>query len=183
MSLVAPPELSLALLADLFSQCALTAMVAFGGVTALLPELHRLVVEQRHWMDSTTFSQLFAIAQAAPGPNLLVISLIGWQVAGVAGALAATLGMCLPMSVVIFFVYRHWQRFKDAPWRAALQTGVAPLAVGLVCAGGWFIGAAVGWSPGVLIATGLTVGLMLLRDWHPLWYIGAGALAGAFGLI
>ena len=183
MSPVAAPEQSLALLADLFSQCALLAMVAFGGVTALLPELHRLVVERRQWMDDVTFAQLFAIAQAAPGPNLLFISLIGWQVAGVAGALAATLGMCLPMSVLIFFLYRHWERFKDAPWRAAVQTGVAPLAVGLVCASGWFIGASVGWAPGVLGAAALTVVLMLKRDWHPLWYIGAGALAGALGLI
>ena len=177
------PELTPALLADLFNQCALLAMVAFGGASALLPELHRVVVEQRQWMDERTFAQLFAIAQAAPGPNLLVFSLIGWQVAGVAGAVAATLGFCLPMSLVIFVLFRHWERFREAPWRAAVQTGVAPLAVGLVCAGGWFIGISVGASPGVWIAAAITTALMLKREWHPLWYIGAGALAGALGLI
>ncbi|HET6720429.1 MAG TPA: chromate transporter [Rhodocyclaceae bacterium] len=177
------PQLTLALLADLFNQSALLAMVAFGGASALLPELHRVVVEQRQWIDERTFAQLFAIAQAAPGPNLLVFSLIGWQVAGVAGAVAATLGFCLPMSLVIFFVFRHWERFRNAPWRAAIQTGVAPLAVGLVAAGGWFIGVSVGATPGVWGAVALTVGLMLQRNWHPLWYIGAGALAGALGWI
>ena len=172
-----------ALLLDLFNQCALLAMVAFGGASALLPEVHRLVVEQRHWMDESTFAQLFAIAQAAPGPNLLVFSLIGWQVAGLAGAVAATLGFCLPMSLVVFVLFRHWERFRQSPWRAAVQTGVAPLAVGLVCASGWFIGSSVGLTPGVAVAIVLTVVAMQLRDWHPLWYIGAGALAGALGLI
>lgn len=178
-----PPEFSSGLLVDLFSQCALLAMVAFGGASALLPELHRVVVEQRQWMDERTFAQLFAIAQAAPGPNLLVFSLIGWQVAGVAGAISATLGFCLPMSVTIFLLFRHWERFREAPWRVAIQTGVAPLAVGLVAAGGWFIGAAVGFSPGVVFAGSATVCLMMTRNWHPLWYIAGGALAGAAGLV
>jgi chromate transporter len=180
---MSPPETTLALLVELFNQSALLAMVAFGGASALLPELHRVVVEQRQWMDERTFAELFAIAQAAPGPNLLVFSLIGWQIAGLAGAVAATLGFCLPMSLVIFVLFRHWERFRDAPWRAALQTGVAPLAVGLVCAGGWFIGVSVGATPAVWVVVALTAGLMMVRDWHPLWYIGAGALAGAFGWI
>lgn len=177
------PELSATLLADLFQQCALLAVVAFGGASALLPELHRVVVEQRQWMDERTFTQLFAIAQAAPGPNLLVFSLIGWQVAGIAGAVAATLGFCLPMSLVIFVLFRHWEHFRDAPWRAAIQTGVAPLAVGLVGASGWFIGVAVGLTPGVLIVIAVTVILMQYRNWHPLWYIGAGALLGGLGIL
>jgi chromate transporter len=180
---VSPPELSPALLGDLFAQCALLAMVAFGGASALLPELHRLVVEQRQWMDERTFGQLFAIAQAAPGPNLLVFSLVGWKVAGLPGALAATLGFCLPMSLVIFYLFKHWERFRDAPWRAAVQTGVAPLAVGLVCASSWLVASSVDLGPGVLLAAGLTCGLMLRFDWHPLWYIAGGALAGALGLV
>jgi chromate transporter len=170
-------------LADLFAQFALLSLVAFGGVTALLPELHRLVVEQRHWMDDATFAQLYAIAQAAPGPNLLVVTLIGWKVAGLAGAVVATLAICLPMSVVIYFLFRNWERFRDAPWRHALQTGVAPLAIGLVFASGWFIGAATGGSLGALVLMAGTVILMLKTSWHPLWLIGVGALAGASGWV
>ena len=177
------PEFSPALLADLWSQCALLSMVAFGGASALLPELHRLVVDQRQWMDERTFARLFAIAQAAPGPNLLVFSLIGWQVAGVTGAVAATLGFCMPMSIVIYMLFRRWERFRHAPWREAIQTGVAPLAVGLVCASAWFVGSAAGLTPGIVAAAAITTGLMLARDWHPLWYISAGALAGALGWI
>jgi len=89
----------------------------------------------------------------------------------------------LPMSLVIFVLFRHWERFRDAPWRAAIQTGVAPLAVGLVGASGWFISVAVGLTPGVLILVLATVVLMLNRPWHPLWYIGAGALLGALQIV
>ncbi|BAL27417.1 chromate transporter [Azoarcus sp. KH32C] len=173
----------IALLADLFLQLSILTVVAFGGITAMLPELHRLVVEQRHWMDDTTFAHLFAIAQAAPGPNLLVVSLIGWKVAGIAGAIVATLAISLPMSVVIFFLFRHWERFRDAPWRDAIQTGVAPLAVGLVCASGWMIAASAGLDARGVALTAVCTALMLTRRWHPLWYIGAGAAAGAFGLV
>ena len=88
-------------LTDLFVEFALLSFVAFGGATALLPELYRVVVDQRQWMDATTFAHLYAIAQAAPGPNVLVVTLIGWQVAGLAGELTATVAMCLPMSVVV----------------------------------------------------------------------------------
>ena len=72
---------------QLFLDFALLSFVAFGGATALLPEMHRVVVENHHWLDDATFTHLYAIAQAAPGPNVLVVTLIGWKVAGLAGAL------------------------------------------------------------------------------------------------
>jgi chromate transport protein ChrA len=101
-------------LLELFTEFALLSFVAFGGATALLPELYRVVVENHRWMDATTFAHLYAIAQAAPGPNVLVVTLIGWQVAGLAGALTATVAMCLPMSVVVYLLFGHWDRFKGA---------------------------------------------------------------------
>lgn len=169
--------------ADLFVQFSLLNLVAFGGVTAMLPEIHRLVVEQRQWMDDATFAHLFAIAQAAPGPNLLVVSLIGWQVAGIPGGLAATLGTCLPISTLIFFLYRHWARFRGSPWQQAIETGIAPLAVGLVGASGWLVAASAGLDYRGIALTAVCTLLMLGRSWHPLWFIAAGALAGAGGLV
>ena len=76
---------------DLFVEFALLSLVAFGGATALLPEMHRVVVDNHHWLDDTTLTHRYAIAQASPGPNVLVVTLIGWKAAGLAGALAATL--------------------------------------------------------------------------------------------
>lgn len=164
-------------LLDLFIQFGLLAFVAFGGATALLPELHRLVVVQRHWLDETTFNQLFAIAQAAPGPNVLVVTLIGWEIAGLPGAIVATVALALPMSIVIFLLFRHWDRYQGAAWRSAIQTGIAPLAVGLVWASGLLImsNAAGAMLPAVLLV--LTVALSAGRL-HPLFLIALGALVG-----
>jgi hypothetical protein len=107
---------------ELFLEFALLSFVAFGGATALLPEMHRVVVDNHHWLDDTTFTHLYAIAQAAPGPNVLVVTLIGWEVAGLAGALAATLAMCLPMSVAHLPADRPLGRLR----RQALAEGHQP---------------------------------------------------------
>jgi len=170
-------------LVDLFIQFLLLSFVAFGGATALLPEMFRVVVENRHWIDPVTFTHLYAIAQAAPGPNLLVVTLIGWEVAGVAGALAATLAMCLPMSVVIYLLYDRWESFKGARWQRAVQLGVAPLAVGLIFAGAGLVGQAAelpvaGWAFVLAVAA-----FSAKTKFHPLWCIGAGAALGLLGFV
>ena len=168
---------------DLFLEFSLLACVAFGGATALLPEMHRVVVEQHQWLDDTTFTHLYAIAQAAPGPNVLVVTLIGWKVAGLAGALAATLAMCLPMSVVIYLLYDRWACFSGTRWQQAVQLGVAPLAVGLIFSGASLIGqsAQLGWTAWGLVAAVVLINLR--TKLHPLCLIAVGALLGLSGLI
>ena len=168
---------------ELFVEFALLSFVAFGGATALLPEMHRVVVESHHWLDDTTFTHLYAIAQAAPGPNVLVVTLIGWKVAGLAGALAATLAMCLPMSVVIYLLIDRWESFAGKRWQQAISLGVAPLAVGLVFSGATLIAqaAGLGWTAFLLVAA--TVAANLRTRLHPLWFIGVGAAAGLLGLV
>lgn len=169
---------------DIFVEFSALAFVAFGGANALIPELHRVVVEQHHWLNDTTFANLCAIGQAAPGPNILVLTLIGWEVAGLAGAVAGTLAVCTPMSVVIYFLYGHWERFRGARWQQAVQIGVAPLAVGLILSGGALIGmaadlGATGWAlAGAVVAADLA-----WRRLHPLWLIAAGAVAGLLGVV
>lgn len=171
------------LLADLFLQFALLFCVAFGGATALLPEMQRLVVEQRQWLDDATFIHLYAIAQAAPGPNGLVVTLIGWEVAGIAGAILATVAMCLPMSVVIYFLIPRWERFRGARWQQAVQLGVAPLAVGLVFSGAALIGAGAGLAWGGWLLALVAVVLNLRTKLHPLWFIALGAVVGLAGFV
>lgn len=171
------------LAADIFLELSLLSFVAFGGATALLPELHRVVVEHHQWLDETTFAHLYAIAQAAPGPNVLVVTLIGWEVAGLAGALAATLGMCLPMSVLIFLLIGRWERLRGATWQQAIQIGVAPLAVGLVFAGAALIAQSAGLDWRGLLVIAATVAVMLRTRLHPLWLIAAGALLGLLGWV
>ena len=168
---------------ELFLEFALLSFVAFGGATALLPEMHRVVVENHHWLDDTTFTHLYAIAQAAPGPNVLVVTLIGWEVAGLLGALAATLAMCLPMSVLIYLLIDRWEGFSGKRWQRAISLGVAPLAVGLVFSGATLIArsAGLGWAAWALVA--VTVVANLRTKLHPLWFIAVGAAVGLLGLV
>lgn len=168
---------------ELFLEFALLSLVAFGGATALLPEMHRVVVEHHHWLDDATFTHLYAIAQAAPGPNVLVVSLIGWEVAGLPGALATTLAMCLPMSVLIYLLIDRWEGFAGQRWQKAVSLGVAPLAVGLIFSGASLIAQSVGlgWAGGLLVLACVTVNLK--TKIHPLWLIAVGALAGVLGLV
>ncbi len=157
------------------------SLVAFGGVNAMLPEIHRLVVQQSHWMNDATFAHLFAIAQAAPGPNLLIICLIGWHVAGLAGALTATVAFCGPSSALIFFLVRFWDRFRDAPWRHAVQIGIGSISVGLVLSSGSLLTVAAAASWRSIVLTAATVVVLLVVRLHPLWLIAAGAALGLAG--
>ncbi len=173
----------MSLVAQLFLEFALLSFMAFGGATALLPEMHRVVVDNHHWLDDATFTHLYAIAQAAPGPNVLVVTLIGWEVAGLAGALVATLAMALPMSVVIYLLIDRWESFAGKRWQRAISLGVAPLAVGLIFSGATLIAqsAELGWAAWGLVA--MTVGLNLRTKLHPLWLIAVGAALGLLGLV
>ena len=167
---------------ELFLEFALLSFVAFGGATALLPEMHRVVVENHHWLDDTTFTHLYAIAQAAPGPNVLVVTLIGWEIAGLAGALAATLAMCLPMSVLIYLLIDRWEGFAGKRWQKAISLGVAPLAVGLIFSGATLIATSAGLSPvGWILVAAVVFANLRFRELHPLWLIAAGAILGISG--
>ena len=114
-------------LLTLAAQFAFLSLFAIGGAMAVMPEMHRQAVDVSHWMTDRQFADLFAIAQAAPGPNIIIVTLIGYQAAGIAGALVATLAMCGPTCVITYFVGRTFDRFKDAHWRIVVQAGLVPV--------------------------------------------------------
>jgi chromate transporter len=171
------------LLAELFTSFFLVAFVSFGGASAVIPELFRIAVTEQAWMDARTFTELFAMAQAAPGPNVLIVTLIGQHVDGWRGALLATLGMCLPMSLLVGLLFKHWDRLQHWRGRSAIQLGVAPLAVGLVLASGTLIAQSA--SPGgpELLLVLLTVFANLRTKIHPLWLILLGGVLGWLGWV
>src|SRR5881396_2358506 len=119
------------ILLDLAVTFGVLSIIAFGGMPAVMPEMQRLVVEVKGWTTPTEFIQLFAIAQAAPGPNVLIVSLIGWKAAGLPGAVVALLAVCGPAAVLAWWIADLWERFKESPWRIAIQKAIAPLVVGL----------------------------------------------------
>lgn len=173
----------MALLLELAGSFALLSLVAIGGANSVLPEMHRLVVDLRGWVSSAQFSELFALAQAAPGPNVLVVSLIGWQVAGFAGALVTTLASCLPTCLLAFFATRWLELRRGAPWLRCLQEGLAPITVGLVLASGYLVTLGAAHGPASLAITVVTVIAVFALSVHPLWWIAAGALAGLSGWV
>ena len=164
-------------------QFGLLSLLAFGGANAMLPEIQRVVVINKHWMSAGTFAHLFAISQATPGPNVIVVTLIGWQVAGLAGALVATMAMCGPAGVLVLIFMHYWNRISTSRWCFIIQSGIAPLAIGLVLASGCIIAVAADETPGAWLLTAATVLIVLKSRLHPLWLLGAGALLGLSGVI
>jgi chromate transporter len=158
-------------------------MLAFGGANAVVPELHRQAVELRSWMTERQFADLFAIAQAAPGPNVMIVTLVGYHVAGFMGGLIATLAMCGPTAVLACFLSRTWDRFRKKQWRVSVQAGLVPISVGLVAASAIiFTGIAVhNWV--ALLITAATAAAAYWTRWNPLWLFGAASLLGFAGLV
>ncbi len=162
-------------LAEIFSQLSL---LAFGGGNTILPEMQRQVVDVHHWMPGTEFTSLFALAQAAPGPNMMIVSLVGWHVAGWAGLLVASLAKFGPSSVVTMLVLHAWERFRDRPWRRYVQQGMMPVTAGLVAASAMLISEASNRSALQWGITAACAALAWRTRLHPLWLLGGGALAG-----
>jgi chromate transporter len=164
-------------------QFAIMALLAFGGANAVVPEIHRQAVEMRGWMGERQFADLFAIAQAAPGPNVMLVTLVGFHVAGFWGALATTLAMCGPTAVLAALLSRTWDRFKDAPWRMVVQAGLVPISVGLVAATAIVLTQVADRNWQAAVVTAATAAFAYWTRWNPLWMIGAAGLAGLFGLV
>ena len=169
-------------LMELAWQFGLLSFMAIGGVNGLIPEIHRRVVDMEHWLTDAQFAQAFAISQASPGPNMLIVSVIGWKVYGFLGALVATLALCLPSSVLTYGVSQVWNRFRHAPLRAAIQRGLAPVTVGLILASGYVLVRATDQTWVAYALTGVTALLALTTRIHPLWFLLVAGILGACGV-
>lgn len=171
------------ILLSLFITLSAFSLIAFGGVNALLPTLFAIAVEQQQWIDAETFAHYFAIAQAAPGPNLMTVTLIGWHVSGVMGALIATLAICWPSSILIFWLQHLISTMRHERGKQTIQFAAAALAVGLILASAWQIALQINSS---WVAYALTLSAALIATatrWHPLYLILIGAVLGLLGLI
>ena len=158
------------------------SLLAVGGANALLPEMARQATALG-WTTPEEFAALFAVAQAAPGPNMLVVALIGWRVAGLAGALTATLAFVVPAGLLTYVVAGLWQRFREAAWRQRVQAGLTPVTVGLVLSAALVLCRASIHGPGTLLVAAASATAMLATRLHPLWLLAAGGALGAAGLL
>ena len=172
-----------ATLGALFSQFAILSLLAFGGANAVVPEIHRQSVQVHHWMTDRDFAALFALAQAAPGPNFLISTLVGWKAAGLAGALIATGAMCAPSCLLTFWVAKVWDRYREAAWRIAVGAGLAPVTVGLVAASAWLLARAADREWRLALVTAATAAVAYFTRLNPLWCLAAAAGLGLAGAL
>jgi chromate transporter len=163
---------------------ALLALISFGGVPGVLPDLRNFVVATNGWLTDQEFANCFAIVQAIPGPNMiLMMSFIGWKIGGLPVAIASALVTFGPPCAVAYTAFHYWERFRDTAWQSRIRRGLTPVVIGLVIAGGYAMAHALnpGWV-GVGVTGGAAV-LLLTSRVNPLWLLGAGAALGGLGLV
>jgi chromate transporter len=172
-----PAELSL------FTEFAVLSVLSIGGMTAVIPEMQRVVVDLHGWMSAKTFADLYGLGYAMPGPNVLVATLVGFHVAGALGAVTATLGMCTPSILLAFAVSRIWNRHREARAGRVVRAALLPVTAGLSLAGGYLITVGAAQSVAAYGLTLVTVLVVLRTRVHALWLIAAGAALGLAGLV
>lgn len=164
----------------LFGHFLSLSVFATGGAIVLASDMHRYVVDQHHYLSHTQFVNSIALAQASPGPNILFVTVMGWQIAGPAGALATTLALALPAMVFPVLVSRASRMPQFDRLIKAMQQGLGPVVLGLMAATCYLLArqAPGVWKGPAIIA--ITLLLLWLTRLPPLLMIlGAGA-AGAF---
>ena len=159
---------------------ALLSLVSVGGIPSVMPEMQRLVVDVQGWMSAAEYTQLFAVAQAAPGPNVLVTALIGWKIAGVPGGLVAFGAFCGPAAVLAYSIGGYWDRMRDAPWRKVFQRALVPISVGFIVSGGYVLATPHGLDWQSALIAGASAATLYATRLNPLWVLSAGGVLGYF---
>jgi chromate transporter len=166
----------------LFGHFLLLSLLAIGGAITVVPDMHRVMVEQMGLLTDAQFNASIAIAQASPGPNVLFVAVMGYQAAGLVGAALTLFGIMLPSTTLALAVARWGHARRD--WRAvqAFKAGMAPIVIALMFATGWILSAeASGWRH-VLLTAAATLLVWRTRI-HLLVLIGLGAVVGALGWV
>ena len=160
----------------------LMSLFAIGGGNSAIPEMHRVAVDVHHWLSDKQFADIFAISQMSPGPNVLIVTLIGYTVAGIAGALTATLAMCGPTAILAYYVSRLLGRSSHSRWPAIIQAALVPLSIGLMGASGWILMQASDRTWVAVLITLATAALAFATRLNPFWMFLAGGCLGFAGL-
>ncbi len=162
---------------------ALMSLLAIGGANSAIPEMHRVAVDVRQWMTDAQFADMFAISQLSPGPNVLIVTLIGYHVAGIAGGLVATAAMCGPSAIVAYIVSRRLQRSAQSEWPRILQAALVPLSIGLMCASGLILAQTADRTVVAAAVTLVAATVAFASKLNPIWLLAAGGMLGLAGLV
>jgi chromate transporter len=169
-------------LVDLFLHFGMLSLLAIGGAITTAPDMQRYVVVEHDWISDLQFTASVAIAQAAPGPNVLFVAVVGWNVAGLAGVAATLAGSLLPSTTLALAATRYSEQRRDSRFVRAFTAGLAPLTLGLLLATGWILTEPIRTNWGAMLLVPFTVLALLNTRISPVWLVAVGALAGALGL-
>jgi chromate transporter len=163
---------------------ALLSSISFGGFPTVLPDVRDFVVASHGWMTDQDFTNFFALAQAVPGPNMiLMMSFVGWKVWGISGAVASALATFGPPCAIYFAAYRLWDRFRAAPWQRIVRLGLVPVTAGLIIGSGAVMAHAADAEWQSVAVTVAAAVLMLQTRLSPLVMLLAGGVLGGLGLL
>jgi len=170
-------------LVALFVQFAVLSLFAIGGASTVVPEMQRQFVEIRSLVTDRQFSELYAIAQAAPGPNVMFVALLGHFIAGAPGALATTVAMCGPTCFLAYGVSRVFERFRAAPLTVAIHAGLVPVTIGLIASSALIIARASDHDWSAVVVTAATFVLATWTRISPLIALAGAAALGVAGIV
>jgi chromate transporter len=167
------------------------SVLSIGGGNSVLPEMHRKAVADYGWVTDAQFANVFAISQAAPGPSILIVTMLGYEAGARAGGLAlgsacgllATVCMIVPAGILVYLVGSAWARAAESPWRHAIERGLAPLTVGLVLASGWVMAQASDHGIAAYTLTALCTVIFTTTKVNPLWVVAAAGFVGYLGWV
>ena len=168
---------------QLFLHFMALSLLAVGGAITTVPDMQRFVVGEHRWLSDAHFNDCIALGQAAPGPNVLFVAVIGFSVGGLAGVLATLAGTLLPSATLALAASRWGQRNAHSRSLRAFTAGLTPLTIGLLVATGWILLQPVGLRVGAVVLVVGTLWLMLRTRRSPLWAIATGAVAGVLGWV
>jgi chromate transporter len=160
------------------AQFLMLSLMSIGGAISTIPEMHRYLVDQHHWLTDGQFSAMVAIAQAAPGPNLLFVAVLGWGIGGAFGMGVTMLGILLPSTTLALAAARWGESRRHTRGVQAFVNGLAPLTVGLVLSTGILLGKPSYDSPWLVAMMVVTVVVCVRTKVSPMWLIAAGGLVG-----
>lgn len=175
-------------LAGLFG---MLSLLSIGGGNAVLPEMHVHAVKGHHWMTDSQFADIFSVSQTAPGPSILIVTLVGYgaglTVGGVPGAivggLIATVAMILPAASLMYVVTLFWQKAQEAKWRIAVEKGFAPLTVGLILATSLVMSRAADHDWRAYLLTAICTAIFTYTKLNPILIVAAAGVIGYFGIV
>jgi len=168
-------------LMSLFLHFGVLSLLAIGGAITTAPDMQRYVVGEHGWLSDAQFTASVAIAQAAPGPNVLFVAVVGWNIAGLAGVAATLTGSLLPSATLALAASRFGDARRKSRGMRAFTAGMAPLTLGLLFATGWILTEPVRNSLGAMLLLPFTVLMLLETRISPIWLVAVGAAVGALG--